>query len=367
MPNSPVFSIEQLMNPLWDATTIYDERILFVRDKDGTSCAPLLYQPTEILSVTDAERTVSYEENRDYIYRDGKIQLTENSRIFAFSQEELYPQHAVKGETFPMPGGNILYHEGEFFHKRQTSVTYTCVPNWNGIRPTFVGEKLPRSTALLRTKQPINILLFGDSISECTNASGPCDWAPYQPDYGSLLIMALRERYGNDIRYTNTSCGGKDTCWAIETLNENIVEHHPDLAVIAFGMNDGGKSPKAFTANLETIVTETRKRLPDCEFLLVATTLPNRLLTDPAAPFWGQQENFYAEMKMLEQNFNGVAVANVTQMHSDLLARKRFIDLTTNNVNHPNDFLYRSQAQFLFEMLNDKMDESQKIFLEEKL
>ncbi|MCQ2448583.1 MAG: SGNH/GDSL hydrolase family protein [Clostridia bacterium] len=351
MENKPLYTLEQIMAPLWEADTVYDERLLFVRQPDGTAKAPLLYKPIKLLEVTDAEHTVTYEEGRDYTCEDGQICLTENSRIFAFTPNELFPKEPEKGASFPLPNGNLLFHEGEFFHLRQTSVTYTCVPDWSGCRPSFCGGLLPRTVALLKEKKPINILLYGDSISACANASGVKGWAPFQPDYGTLLIQSLEQHYGTKINYTNTSVGGKETVWAIKNIEENAVSHRPDLAIIAFGMNDGGKTPQDFAANLRTIIEKIRAAVPNCEFLLVATTLPNRLLTDPAAPFWGNQENFYPVMKEIEADTKGVAVANMTAMHRDLLQRKRFIDLTTNHVNHPNDFLYRFQAQFLFNML----------------
>jgi len=40
----------------------------------------------------------------------------------------------------------------------------------------------------------------------------------------------------------------------------------------------------------------------------------------------------------------GSALADVTAVHSRLLASKRYVDMTGNNVNHPNDFLTRVYA-----------------------
>lgn len=37
-----------------------------------------------------------------------------------------------------------------------------------------------------------------------------------------------------------------------------------------------------------------------------------------------------------------------------VLKRKRFIDITGNNVNHPNDFMVRCHGQLLAEMLIEK-------------
>ena len=59
-------------------------------------------------------------------------------------------------------------------------------------------------------------------------------------------------------------------------------------------------------------------------------------------------------MKVLSeiaQDTASVAVADIGNVHRYMMERKRFIDMTSNNVNHPNDFFYRVHAQFLAGML----------------
>ena len=40
-----------------------------------------------------------------------------------------------------------------------------------------------------------------------------------------------------------------------------------------------------------------------------------------------------------------MAIVPVTSMHKSLLEKKRYYDMTGNNVNHPNDFMARIYAQ----------------------
>ena len=47
----------------------------------------------------------------------------------------------------------------------------------------------------------------------------------------------------------------------------------------------------------------------------------------------------------------GVVVGDMTAIHSYMLQSKRFIDMTANNINHPNDFLVREYAQMVCTML----------------
>ena len=96
-----------------------------------------------------------------------------------------------------------------------------------------------------------------------------------------------------------------------------------------------------------TMVRETN---PNAEFLLVGTSTPNPLLTDPRSRFNNGQEVFTDALFSLaekEENAVGVAVANIRDMQKFLHTKKRFIDTTGNHVNHPNDFFYRLYAQYL--------------------
>lgn len=81
---------------------------------------------------------------------------------------------------------------------------------------------------------------------------------------------------------------------------------------------------------------------------MVGTTLPNA-----ETIFYDQQPYYYDKLVEIANAYNGVATANMTGVHMELLEQKAFIDMTGNNVNHPNDFLSRWYAQFVFGMLKD--------------
>ena len=129
----------------------------------------------------------------------------------------------------------------------------------------------------------------------------------------------------------------------------------PDLVLLAFGMNDGNKTPQEFESYTRRTVECIRAALPECEFILVATSTPNPILTDEKAPFWGNQCRFRPVLDAIAADpayGGGIAVADITGMQAALHSRKRFIDTTGNHVNHPNDFFHRLYAQFLCGMLS---------------
>ncbi len=343
-----------IRTPLWDADMMYEESLLMIRDGQGRAEAQLLFDPEEIIRVENLARGEVYEEKADYLVENGKIVLTENSRIFAFGPQDLFPENPQPGESFPMPGGNSLFHEGVFFVERQIAVTYRCKKGqWKGITPVKAEKELARSLGLLKEGKPFRMVLFGDSISAAANNTKDLNVPPYQPGFGEMLYDWLQDAYQSDIFYVNTAVGGKETRWAVETAGERVAQYDPDLVILAFGMNDGSKTIEEYVENTRKVIGIVREKKPECEFLLVATSLPNPILTDPKARFWSHQEKHREALSAIIADTQGTALADIGSVHRYMLKRKRFIDMTSNNVNHPNDFFYRVHAQFLAGMLTD--------------
>jgi hypothetical protein len=119
----------------------------------------------------------------------------------------------------------------------------------------------------------------------------------------------------------------------------------PDLAILAYGMND--RSPERqqrHRANLESIIATVRATSPDTEFLIVTPMMNN--------PIPGGHEPILAiRDAALSIHQPGVAHADVTSAHQAILQRKPFLDTTGNGSNHPNDFLHRVYAMRILEVL----------------
>lgn len=349
------WSFDEGMLPVWDTDAVYGESLTMLRDETGAARAPLLYTPKKILQVTSADGTAEYEEGRDWYLEGGQLCLTQDSRIFAFAKAEMYPAEPVEGKSFPMPGGNILFAEGGFFHQHQIAVSY--IPercDWPGAKPACAREQLPRTWAALSEKRPLHIVLYGDSISWGGNASLRGNTPPYQAPYGELFAEWLNRRWSAPVRLTNNAVGGKDAVWGVENIAPMVNDYRPDLVLLAFGMNDGGKEPAYFEELNRRMVEAIRAQNPAAEILLVATSTPNPILTDEKAPFWGNQYRFRPVLDAIAADpvyGGGIAVADITGMQAALHSRKRFIDTTGNHVNHPNDFFHRLYAQYLCGML----------------
>lgn len=328
------------MEPFWHGKLMYNESVLMISRDGKPAEASLLFKPKRILSVKNSGLNIEYKENVDWEYKDGKLRLLPGSKAIFMTESQLYPD-SIK-HVFPRKGGGkVLFHEGSYFHDRQLAVTYKHGrEKWKGLIPVFQSENLPHTIEKLKRGQAINFLLYGDSIAAGANASGKSDAAPHLPDWGSLIVERLRKYYKADIAFTNTAVGGMDSKWGKDNVQKLVMDHAPDLVVIAFGMNDGtGKvEPETFKENISGIVEKVKESNKNAEFVLVAPMLPN-----PETLFLGTQEKFKAVLE--ELTAKGIVVVDMTEVHRELLKSKSYQDMTGNNINHPNDFLIRWYAQ----------------------
>ena len=258
-----MISFAQRLIPVWDTDIVYGESLTMVRDENGVAKAPLLFDPIEILEVTDAKECVRYELGRDFVVEGRELILTENSSITAITPEEMYPTEWIKGQSFPYPNGNLLFREGCFFHCRQISVTYTCRRGeWEGVKPTSVASLLPQTAKRLQNGEPMRVVAYGDSITFGANASGKSNAEPFQGPYIELFAEGLFRRFGSVIQLNNRAIGGKNSVWGIENVEAMVNDYKPQLVVLAFGMNDAGRSAEEFADNIKQIINSIREKIP---------------------------------------------------------------------------------------------------------
>ncbi len=341
----------QMLQPFWRSDVMHGESVLFVGEGDDRPKASLLFAPTRIVSVCDSAGKIVYEEGRDYVFQPGtkEIVLPPGSRIVNKKPEDLRRPAGSQPYRLTHRDGNgeILFGASHEYHDMQTCVTYAHDPDaWKGYAPSFAGDRLPRTVEKLGAKRPLEIVVFGDSISTGCNASGWSGTPPFQPAYYDLLAMNLQSVYGGKASVRNFSVGGMDTEWGAANIGK-VIEAKPDLVILAFGMNDSaGRSVESYQANTRAMVESVKKALPEAEIILVATMLGNKDWTVL------KQESFPAFRDALAGLCgSGVALADMTSVWAEMLKYKQDRDLTGNGVNHPNDFGHRVYAQVLSALL----------------
>ncbi len=345
------FALEQVA-PFWESTTMHGESVLFIKDQPNEPPhASLLFVPTRIISVRNAAGDVTYKEGKDYVWDSAnrEIRLPEGSRIVSKTPKDLRrPAGSQRHRLTHRDGdGEILFGATHEYHDMQTVVTYAHAGDqWAGRTPSFAGDKLHRVLARLKARKPVTITLLGDSISTGCNASGWAKVAPYQPAFQDLLVLNLKSVYGGEITLKNLSVGGMDSAWGLKNIDK-VIATKPNLVILAFGMNDAvGRPAEQFKENTDGMIQAVRAKLPETEFILIATMMGNTNWTYLKAELFPQFRDALASLCG-----DGIVLADMTSIWSELLKRKKYWDLTGNGVNHPNDFGHRIYAQVLSVLL----------------
>lgn len=345
----------ELMRPFWQGTRMEAESVLFIKNaKTGTAKASVLFPVERVLAVRNSAGDVTYENGRDYVWNPGsrEIVLPVDSRIVSRTPQELRrPAKSQKYELTHRDGnGEIFFGARLEYADMQTCITYSHAPDlWKAAVPKFDSKALPRSVQKLVNKQPLSIVVVGDSISAGCNASGWAEGTPFQPAYPELLRRHLEVRFESKVSLVNPSVSGKDTAWVL-TMIDKVVEPQPDLVIVAFGMNDSaGRPAKEYQANTAAVLSKIRERLPNVEFILVATMLGNRDWPRLKQELFPQYRDALASL-----TGPGVALADLTSIWSGFLEVKQDWDQTGNGVNHPNDFGHRVYAQVLATLLDPR-------------
>jgi lysophospholipase L1-like esterase len=343
---------EELLRPFWLGDLMEGESVLFIKDeKTGEARASVIFPIQRLLSVRSSTGEVRYEEGRDYVWKAGsrEIVVPPGSRIKTSSLDALRrPAKSQKYQLTHRDGNGEIYFGGRLeYHELQTIVSYSHAPGlWKTPAPMFDPKALPNTLRKLKGREPLKIVVLGDSISTGCNASGWADGKPFQPAYPDLVGRMLHEHYEGQVDVVNLSVGGMDSAWGL-TMVDKVVAADPDLVLLAFGMNDSsGRPAQDFQEKIAATMKGIREKRPGTEFVLVATMVGN--------PGWVtlKQELFPQYRDALAKLCGpGVALADVTSIWREFLRLKHDWDQTGNGVNHPNDFGHRVYAQVIGSLL----------------
>jgi lysophospholipase L1-like esterase len=332
--HAPESDLDLAMKPIWQGEKVYEETALLFSQRGAVPTCRLIFRPTEVISVTDSARKIQYREGADFNVRGNEIVQIAGSQIPTMADTEIPKQ------VFPwlnLAGRHIL-------------VTYGHQDRWDGPVPSFAGSQLPHTMAKLRTKAPLKIIAYGDSITQGVNVSGFRGDAPYMPTWVELLGIQLRKLYDDpSIQVLNAGLGGTTAEWGKENATDLVGNTRPDLALIGFGMNDfWSYSPEQFRNNVNEIVTRIRAVYPKCEFILIGSMkFDPDYTSDPA--YVNKLPDYAAELRAMRGP--GIAYFGMTEMSDALYSAASSKDLGTDPM-HPDDFLARWYAQGLVAMLD---------------
>lgn len=351
----PKYCLEEYVQPFWQGNLMRYETVFFVGEEDE---ANLLYPPKKVLAVYDYGLQTEYVEGVDYALCGGKIKRLKGGALPFMPTEEYYlPQfekYEIRVNENAIPDGLtkprfFAYGEADTFTKRQIAVVYEYDERENLPAPTGKKERFPRFLEKCKKGEQTKILFYGDSITTGCNSSGLPQGGvkpPYAEGFPNMVAKTLAKKLKTGVELINTAVGGWSVQNGLDAAEERVKAYEADVFVLAFGMNNGITPPAEFQAVTEQIVLAYREKNPFGEVVLVSTTLPN---TD--SNWVGNHPLFAETLYALEKKYPFCSVADMTAVHKTLLGRKRYRDMTGNDVNHPNDFLARIYAQVILQTI----------------
>lgn len=339
------------MKPFWIGNVMEGESLFFIKNNNELPSDFLLFSPEEIISVKSASGKITYNEGSDYILSSERvISLPEGSKIPFKTDKEMKPEPNAPQSIAACRDGehHLFFGEGHFFHDLQAEITYRHKGNDLTLPiAEYALDNLPKLKNKLMKKLPLKVVLFGDSISAGGNASGATGVEPFMPPYGDLVVNELQKFYGSEIAYKNHSVGGTASAWGLQNIGV-VADENPDLVMLAFGMNDasGRLTPEQYITNIQKQIEAIKEVNPDAEFILVATMTGNSEWTASAPELYPLYRDELAKLCK-----EGIILADVTSIWTEILKCKTFASLTGNGVNHPNDFGHRIYAQVILALL----------------
>ena len=139
---------------------------------------------------------------------------------------------------------------------------------------------LTRTMQGMEQKRPVNVVFYGDSISEVKPGWNGGASAP-EKNWGALTVARLGEAFPEaEFRAHHFSIGGQNTYEGLGRLDA-VAAFAPDLVFVAFGANDCGwhpLMPEETGLALKTLVADIRARF-GADVIVVGTAGDNPLDT----------------------------------------------------------------------------------------
>ena len=365
------------MQPIFKGNTSTNETVMFLDKGDVKS---LLYPITSITSVTSYDGSKTYTEGTDYEVVDGKLKVLANSSIPCITSTKYYNH---QGSLITMNGKPMFWGESQM-KAWQVCVTYTHDTTWEGYTQESQLDVYQNFVKKLQAGEDVTVCFYGDSITWGACSSFLEGAAPKQGSYAMLLVEALADLFDYTVKYINTGLADTMACAPVPTkdyvagtrgtityVNTAIggwkstngvsqfdkmfkapaTQYGCDLAIIAFGMNDGDLSASTTGNNVKNIANKIYAINENASIVLLSTMVPHNGSNWDFAPI-KQQE---AKLQQVARNFRGddkvCAVACMTSVSQAILEHKTFNDYSGNNINHPNDWFYRVYAQTILQTI----------------
>ncbi|MBQ8344983.1 MAG: GDSL family lipase [Clostridia bacterium] len=221
-----------------------------------------------------------------------------------------------------------------------------------------IKEKLQMDRNGLMIHGPITIVAFGDSVTHGALRS--------QNDYESVYHHRLAKKLSAvrdyvPVNVINAGIGGLTARGSLERMERQVFSHHPDLVIVAFGLNDVNGSLEHYLEALETIFRRSVESGAETVFLTpnmlntyVAEDTPTEYIeyAHKTADYQnsGRMDEYMAAACELARSM-GVKVADCYARWKKRSETEDTTMLLINRINHPTAEMHELFADTIFQLI----------------
>ncbi len=388
------YDINKYISPIWGGDVSYAEAAFVRQNKDGVvEPIQLLYPIDKIISVRSPDYKKIYKEGKDYkVTEDGKLEILEGSSIPALKYDKMYFSVTTDRDTWlnqnpgkgmwwwaNHPNMAIIHNEvgtngGIGMLGNTIAITYKhSAESVVSVPADMSIDYYSKLISKLENGENVTVVSMGDSITDGWSATGKSNinLAPNTPPYNEMVVDYMKEMYPNaKITHKNIAVSGSGVAdGAKEEKLKPMCDANPDLVIIAFGMNDGGKKPGEFLSYINTILTRLENDCPNARAVVVGTCFPNPEMSwsnggnamikgtnDDGSPNDNFPLAFADACVTASRKWHNAAFANVSLANKEMFTRKCYFDVAGSNSNHPNDYMHRVYAQVVVQTVFGTLD-----------
>ena len=221
-----------------------------------------------------------------------------------------------------------------------------------------VKEKILLDRRGLTEHGPINVVIFGDSVSH----GAVVGYIDYENVYWNQLKRKLNAfRDYMPVNMINASIGGTTAKRSLDRLEKQVLKHEPDLVIVCFGLNDVNGTLEDYVGSLETIFRRCLEIGSDVILLTpnmlntrVAENTPEKDLEyakKTADMQNGGRMDEYVGAAIAAAKRHGVAVCDCYAKWKELSKTQDVTDLLANCINHPIPEMHALFADALYEVI----------------
>ncbi len=221
-----------------------------------------------------------------------------------------------------------------------------------------VREKIMMDRDGLQEHGPINIVIFGDSVSHGALDAG----MDYENVYWNRLKRKLNQfRDYVPVNMICASIGGGTAMDSLPRLEKQVLQHEPDMVIISFGLNDVNLQLEDFLRPLREIFEKCVAT--GCEVIFMTPNMLNDRVAEDTHPMLveyatvtarmqtnGRMDSYMAAAVELAQEL-GVAVCDCYGKWKELAKTQDITQLLCNRINHPCSEMHSLFADSLYELI----------------